>query len=502
MAALCSYARKLTRAPAAVSEADVAALRRAGLDDRAIVDANQVVAYFNYVNRVVEGLGVELEERWPAAVRTRRRYAGDLNAGLPTLDPAALPWLSVDQMREVDRLMVEEVGIALEQMMENAGRNLALLTRLLLGGDARGRAVVVLAGPGGNGGGAMVAARHLVVAGAQVRVLLGAPPERLAPVPAHQHDILRRMGLDVQAGRPALGPADLVVDGLLGYSQAGPPRGDAAELLSDCRSAALVGRDGSVDWLCFPRFDGPSVFARLLDGQAGHFSIRPADARAVTRRYLHQTMVLETTFRTATGTLILVDAMALGPDDRGHHLGANSPGALLRRLDCTAGHITVEVSYAPRPEYGLIHPLLTQADGGLVSRGGADVLALSTAMPLQVDGSTATATISLRAGQTVAFALHHARRWEPPPLLWDQAEIVERLDDAIAGWRSWSRLHQAYEGPWKDLVHHSGRVLQALTFQPTGAIVAAPTTSLPETVGGARNWDYRYTWVRDASLTM
>src|SRR6266496_5617566 len=81
--------------------------------------------------------------------------------------------------------------------------------------------------------------------------------------------------------------------------------------------------------------------------------------------------------------------------------------------------------------------------------------------------------------QTVAFALHHARRWEPPPLLWDQAEIVERLDDAIAGWRSWSRLHQAYEGPWKDLVHHSGRVLQALTFQPTDAIVAAPTTSLP-----------------------
>src|SRR6266498_924995 len=206
MAALCSYARKLTRTPAAVSEADVAALRRAGLDDRAIVDANQVVAYFNYVNRVVEGLGVELEERWPAAVRTRRRYAGDLNAGLPTLDPAALPWLSVDQMREVDRLMVEEVGIALEQMMENA-------------------------------------ARHLVVAGAQVRVLLGAPPERLAPVPAHQHDILRRMGLDVQAGRPALGPADLVVDGLLGYSQAGPPRGDAAELLQATAGRRVLALD-------------------------------------------------------------------------------------------------------------------------------------------------------------------------------------------------------------------------------------------------------------------
>ncbi len=243
MAALCSYARKLTRTPATVSEGDVAALRRAGLDDRAIVDANQVVAYFNYVNRVVEGLGVELEERWPAAVRTRRRYAGDLYAGLPTLDPAALPWLSVDQMREVDRLMVDEVGIALEQMMENAGFNLALLARLLLGGDARGRAVVVLAGPGGNGGGAMVAARHLAVAGAQVRVLLGAPPERLAPVPAHQHDILRRMGLDVQAGGPALGPADLVVDGLLGYSQAGPPRGDAARLLQATAGRRVLALD-------------------------------------------------------------------------------------------------------------------------------------------------------------------------------------------------------------------------------------------------------------------
>jgi GH15 family glucan-1,4-alpha-glucosidase len=92
--------------------------------------------------------------------------------------------------------------------------------------------------------------------------------------------------------------------------------------------------------------------------------------------------------------------------------------------------------------------------------------------------------------------------WEPALQAWSQEEIAARLDDTLEGWRSWSRLHQAYEGPWRELVHHSGRVLQALTFQPTGAIVAAPTTSLPETVGGERNWDYRYTWVRDASLTM
>jgi GH15 family glucan-1,4-alpha-glucosidase len=262
-------------------------------------------------------------------------------------------------------------------------------------------------------------------------------------------------------------------------------------LLSDCHSAALVSRDGSVDWLCLPRFDSPSVFARLLDDQAGHFSLQPAGQADVTRRYLDQTMVLETIFQTATGTLVLVDALALGPDDRGHQLGVGAPGALLRRLGCTDGQVTVEVTYAPRPEYGLIHPLLAHADGGLSSRGGADELALSTPVPLQVDGSTATATFTLRAGQTAAFALHHARRWEPPPIVWDQAEIVQRLDDTIAGWRSWSRLHQAYEGPWQELVHHSGRVLQALTFQPTGAII-----------GGARNWDYRYTWVRDASLTM
>jgi GH15 family glucan-1,4-alpha-glucosidase len=273
-------------------------------------------------------------------------------------------------------------------------------------------------------------------------------------------------------------------------------------LLSDCRSAALVSRDGSVDWLCLPRFDSPSVFGRLLDERAGHFWIRPAGKAKVTRRYLDQTMVLETTSTTATGTLVVVDAMALGRHDRGHRLGEGSPGALLRRLACTSGQVTVELSYAPRPEYSLVHPLLVQTDGGLLSRGGADVLALSVPLPLEVSGSTATARLSLHAGQAIGMALGHARRWEPPLPLWDQAQIAQRLQDTIAAWRSWSRLHQSYEGPWRELVHHSGRVLQALTFQPTGAIVAAPTTSLPETVGGTRNWDYRYAWVRDASLTM
>ncbi len=281
----------------------------------------------------------------------------------------------------------------------------------------------------------------------------------------------------------------------------GLPIGDYG-LLSDCRSAALVSRAGSVDWLCFPRFDGPAVFARILDEDAGHFSIRPAGQFQASRAYLHQTMAIETTFTTATGEVVLTDAMAVGRNDRGHDLGAGSPGALLRRLVCTRGTVEMEVEYAPRPEYGLIHPLLDEVPGGLAARGGADRLLLSSPVGLSVWRATASAALRLEAGQTAAFALHHGHMWDPPLTAWSQDEIAARLDDTLTAWRSWSSIHQSYDGPWRDLVHHSGCVLQALTFQPTGAIVAAPTTSLPETVSGERNWDYRYTWVRDACLTM
>jgi GH15 family glucan-1,4-alpha-glucosidase len=279
------------------------------------------------------------------------------------------------------------------------------------------------------------------------------------------------------------------------------PIGDYA-LLSDCRSAALVSRDGSVDWLCFPRFDGPSVFCRLLDPTGGHFGIRPAGEFQATRRYLDQTMVLETTFTTQAGTGVLTDAMAVGRNERGHDLGANSPSMLLRRLTCTAGEFEAEVSYLPRPEYGLIHPYVEPMPGGLYARGGADRLLLSTPVSFDVGDAAASARLRLTAGQSAAFALGHANLGEPHHAPWTAEQISSRLDDTIEGWRSWSALHQSYEGPWRELVHHSGRVLQALTFAKTGAIVAAPTTSLPETVGGERNWDYRFAWVRDASLTM
>src|SRR5262249_14276183 len=181
------------------------------------------------------------------------------------------------------------------------------------------------------------------------------------------------------------------------------------------------------------------------------------------RAYLDQTMVLETTFRTAAGTAVLTDAMAVGRNERGHDLGAGSPGVLLRQLACTDGEMEVEVSYAPRPEYGLIHPILEETPGGVTARGGADRLLLSGPADLRVDGATATARLRIMAGQMVSFALQHGQMAEPPLTAWDAGEIAARLEDTLEGWRSWSAIHQTYEGPWRDLVHHSGRVLQALT---------------------------------------
>src|SRR5438093_10134436 len=157
-------------------------------------------------------------------------------------------------------------------------------------------------------------------------------------------------------------------------------------LLSDCRSAALVSRAGSVDWLCFPRFDGPSVFARLLDEQAGHWSIYPVNATEVSRRYIEGTMVLETTFRTPTGSAVLVDAMAIGRNERGHELGVNSPGILLRSISCQSGKVEIDLEYAPRFDYGLIFHLLWPIQGGIVARGGADVLVLSSPVVLSIEG--------------------------------------------------------------------------------------------------------------------
>jgi len=274
-------------------------------------------------------------------------------------------------------------------------------------------------------------------------------------------------------------------------------------LLSDRHSAALVSRDGSIDWLCFPRFDSPSVFGRLLGDEAGHWSIRPRSATSATRRYLDRTMVLETTFDSPTGTVTITDALAMGDGNRGHELGKDAPHVLLRRATCVVGEVDLSFEYVPRPEYGLVHPLFDAVDGGVVAFGGADVLALSSPVALTIDWSAVSGQLHLRRDESACFALHHSRRAETGSAkVWTQSEIEARLEDTVSAWESWSELHQAFVGPWRDLVHHSGRVLQSLSFAPTGAICAAATTSLPEAVGGTRNWDYRYAWVRDASFTI
>ena len=273
-------------------------------------------------------------------------------------------------------------------------------------------------------------------------------------------------------------------------------------VLSDRHSAALVSSGGSVDWLCFPRFDSPSVFGRMLDDHGGHWSIRSRAEASTTRRYLDQTLVLETTFRTGGGAATLVDALATGVDNQGHQLGAGAPHLLVRELTGIEGEVEVEIEYAPRPEYGLVVPLLAAVDGGVTARGGAEWLVLSTPVALELDGPVARGRVVLRAGDVLRFGLHRSTLKETPARIWSQEELRDRLAATVAAWRSWSELHQGYDGPWRDLIHHSGRVLQGLSYQPSGAIVAAATTSLPEGVGGERNWDYRYAWVRDASFTM
>src|SRR5207248_2746001 len=194
-------------------------------------------------------------------------------------------------------------------------------------------------------------------------------------------------------------------------------------LLSDCRSAALVSRAGFVDWLCFPRFDGPSVFARMLDEQAGHWSIQAVGATEVSRRYIEGTMALETTFRTPTGSAVLVEAMAIGRNERGHELGVDSPGILLRSVSCQSGTVEIELEYAPRFEYGLIHPLLRPIEGGILARGGADVLVLCSPIEIAIDGSIARARFTLEAGEQASFALQHMASWQNTPEVFTQAAI-------------------------------------------------------------------------------
>jgi GH15 family glucan-1,4-alpha-glucosidase len=204
----------------------------------------------------------------------------------------------------------------------------------------------------------------------------------------------------------------------------------------------------------------------------------------------------------AAGRVVVRDALALGNDERGHDLGLAAPGVLLRQAICADGEVDLTIEWVPRPEFGLVHPRLDVVAGGVRGVGGSTVTLLSADTLLTVAGARAFATVRLRAGQELSLAMQQADAWAQEPQHWPAERIGHRIDDTVQAWRSWSALHQRYDGPLRDLVNTSGLVLQGLTFARSGAIAAAATTSLPEGVGTGRTWDYRYAWIRDASMTM
>ncbi|CAN5505632.1 glycoside hydrolase family 15 protein [soil metagenome] len=305
-------------------------------------------------------------------------------------------------------------------------------------------------------------------------------------------------GGDAAVNAPIQGPTT-------GPLRAGDPQtiGDQA-LLSDTQGAALVDKTGAITWAGLPRFDSPSTFGAILGSDAGHWRIAPTGAFSVSRCYLESSLVLRTTFHADGGVVNVTDALALDPLEREHAIGRHVPSAIVRSVECGEGEVEVGVELVPRPEYGLTIPSVREhgSGNGLLVRGGPAAFVVSSTVPLERGHGAATARLRLEAGDRHAFALRQCSPWGELPAPWDERELQAVLDCTVTAWRSWSALHQTYDGPYAELVHHSGRVLRALTYSPTGAIVAAPTTSLPEAVGVGRNWDYRYSWVRDASLTL
>ncbi|WP_428961676.1 glycoside hydrolase family 15 protein [Micromonospora fluostatini] len=277
-----------------------------------------------------------------------------------------------------------------------------------------------------------------------------------------------------------------------------PPIADYA-FLSDCRSGALVGRDGSVDWWCPTRFDGPSVLGRLLDPGAGHWRLAPVTPGRVERAYRPGSLVLRTVHHTATGSVAVTDALAAGPGARGHELGLNSPAVLVRVVEGLTGRVPMRLDFAPRPEYGRLTPYLHERpDGSVLATAGPVVLALRGGGSLRVAGDRVRCDVTVAAGQTVGFDLAYGAAYGDPPARLDP---VPTLADTVRAWEAFRETHR-YDGEYADLVRHSATVLTGLTYTRSGAVAAAATTSLPERLGGDRTYDYRYSWLRDFAMTM
>ena len=286
-----------------------------------------------------------------------------------------------------------------------------------------------------------------------------------------------------------------------------PPISDYA-FLSDCHSLALVARDGSIEWAVFHRFDGRPVFARMLDRDiGGFFRIAPtAPETKIERRYLPGTNVLETTFITPTGQLSLTDFMPIERDkgeiDRGHTLGARH--SLVRIVRGVRGSVEVELTFRPRFEYGLTTPYIHElADDLVLATGSADALLLqSDISPLPRDGHGG---IDCRAVVDAGEERISVVTWSTPSGLDTDRVAPEQasasLESTVQFWQSWS-AQTDYQGPYPEAVERSALVIKGLTDDKTGSVIAAATTSLPEVIGGSRNWDYRYTWVRDSTTML
>ncbi len=267
------------------------------------------------------------------------------------------------------------------------------------------------------------------------------------------------------------------------------------------RSVALVGRDGSIDWLCWPRFDSPSLFGRILDPTAGHWRIAPAAPFRTERRYIENTNVLQTRFITEAGTLVLTDLMPVSSEQEKERLLVPER-EILRLIECERGEVELEWSFEPRPGYALrAARVRTAGQLGLRVETGVGLLTLRTDLATEIGGDGRVggrARLSSGASAQASLTLASEGPAVLPPLgEWSRAA----LDRTVDWWQSWASIAR-YDGPCREAVIRSALALKLMVFAPSGAVVAAPTTSLPERIGGPLNWDYRFCWLRDASLTV
>jgi GH15 family glucan-1,4-alpha-glucosidase len=261
-------------------------------------------------------------------------------------------------------------------------------------------------------------------------------------------------------------------------------------ILGDRDTAALVARNGSIDWLCVPRFDSPACFAALLGSpEHGRWKIAPAgEPREIRRRYRDGTLVLETEFETATGVVTVVDVV------RARGVASD----VVRLVVGRRGTVAMRMHLVIRFDYGLIVPWVQRFDAGLTAVAGPDLLVLRTPVPLRGRNFTTRADFTVAEGEQVPFVLSWSPSHLPVP---DPVDAVAAIEDTARSWQDWSSQCR-YRGPWAEAVNRSLITLRALSYAPTGGIVAAATTSLPEQLGGRRNWDYRYCWLRDATFTL